>query len=721
MHIYNYIAGKTDTYKDYQKENFNLKNYQYSNQIKSKYIGAYIKIEEIYNKNNKRNLAGVTAAAQSTITGTGRINFYYLGVSSFNINTSTTISVTAKDSSSTNVGYGNDIFYVEITNACTKGNNYEWVANSGRDTVLTSDITKQLYDNLDGTYYYTYSVSRPGAITISVILYTLGGVYSEYYTNPSSTGNNAYNTTTETQINFSWAGNVFLTYSTNLSAKYYFRFMSPVTDTVTFTLQSDDNSTFTLDGSLLITNNCWSSTTGSISLIKNQYYKGYVAYTQISSTANLYLKWSYTGQATTVIPATSLYYPAYVGSSPIQLTVTCPSFYTPSSASGTPSWIVNWGDGLRYTTESCDDGNSISGDGCSNTWTNESGYICNGGSTTSKDTCSKCAYGYINNSSYTSCDLKTISNYAKWLAISTWCVVVIGIIWEILNSIVTKTPPLGAYFVLEHIQIFIMIPAIGLYFTDDLYGFIRLMRHAFLSYDFISIESVFFRSYTYAQDSTILNLLGFESSSTAVNWINYILGLAAIVVIQLLWFRIYGALEESNKKSGFYDFLSTLSQWFFLGAYFRYLLLGTVLVFMSATDELNNKPQNKNRWSWGLALTFIIVYGIIWIWSVIYSILSKINDDLSKSTYFVELINGVKTNIFAKFYTSLFLLHRVLLVTLFVPSIGISTENSLIASISLQGFYFIVLIAVRPFVSLRHNIIKNILRSCDIHFICASL
>ena len=61
------------------------------------------------------------------------------------------------------------------------------------------------------------------------------------------------------------------------------------------------------------------------------------------------------------------------------------------------------GDGLRAGAESCDDQNTNNGDGCSSTWSIESNYICNGGSTTNKDTCSSCSAGYSPNTGKTVC------------------------------------------------------------------------------------------------------------------------------------------------------------------------------------------------------------------------------------------------------------------------------------------------------------------------------
>ena len=60
-----------------------------------------------------------------------------------------------------------------------------------------------------GTYTYSTTVNRPGAITINVIKYTSGGVLLEYYSNPAMTGASQTNSR-EPTINFNWGtGNIF--------------------------------------------------------------------------------------------------------------------------------------------------------------------------------------------------------------------------------------------------------------------------------------------------------------------------------------------------------------------------------------------------------------------------------------------------------------------------------------------------------------------------------
>ena len=62
--------------------------------------------------------------------------------------------------------------------------------------------------------------------------------------------------------------------------------------------------------------------------------------------------------------------------------------------------IPHCGDGLRTGSEKCDDGNTSSGDGCLSNWSSvEAGFVCSGGSPTSKDTCTKWDKGFYQNDS----------------------------------------------------------------------------------------------------------------------------------------------------------------------------------------------------------------------------------------------------------------------------------------------------------------------------------
>ena len=74
-----------------------------------------------------------------------------------------------------------------------------------------------------------------------------------------------------------------------------------------------------------------------------------------------------------------------------------------NDASNPILWIPKWGDGIRVSTETWDDGNLISGDGCSSVCTIESGFAWSGGSIYIKDTWVAWTSGLYTNTDQSQC------------------------------------------------------------------------------------------------------------------------------------------------------------------------------------------------------------------------------------------------------------------------------------------------------------------------------
>ena len=93
--------------------------------------------------------------------------------------------------------------------------------------------------------------------------------------------------------------------------------------------------------------------------------------------------------------------------------------YTWTGGTSTTSDVWNdiCGDGKSYSSlvTFCDDGNTTGGDGCSSTWSIETGWNCSGGTTSTKDTCNKiCGDGKRFNSLSTYWDDGNTSNSDGW-------------------------------------------------------------------------------------------------------------------------------------------------------------------------------------------------------------------------------------------------------------------------------------------------------------------
>lgn len=111
-------------------------------------------------------------------------------------------------------------------------------------------------DQGDGTYTYTLSVARPGDITVSVLYYTQGSLWIEYYPNQVWSGTNEL-TTTASNVNFDWGtGAVYNSEVDDLGAKLFYRIKSPYSGTVRFYIDSDDRTILYFDGSVVLNNPC---------------------------------------------------------------------------------------------------------------------------------------------------------------------------------------------------------------------------------------------------------------------------------------------------------------------------------------------------------------------------------------------------------------------------------------------------------------------------------
>ena len=485
-----------------------------------------------------------------------------------------------------------------------------------------------------------------------------------------------------------------------------------------------------IENSQILSGGCWSTYSGTKNVIKNQYYRAKVTFSQGGGPWALVMSWAY-DSVSSVVPSTSLYYPTYITSAPIQVTVTWPSGYSTSTSAGYPQCITTCGDGYRVGSEAWDDSNTTPNDGCSAACTVESGYTWTGGSGTSKDTCSKPVYTCPSGYTWTSGSCNSIndcskvltsvcssdyslSSFNRWMALSMWTIFIICFVLDLVVGWATDKYPDGLYTLLEHIQLITILPLAGSCFSSEVNGFFRLSRYSLLSFDFINIKQLFYINSDYSQDNSVMNFIGFTSGSTIINIAGYLLIGLCILFVEMIMFKFYkcrySSSNDSNTNINRYVFktASRLKIWMPFGAPLRYLLLGVVLVNTAGFDELNNYSDSSHRWSWWLTLFLLFLGTFIFSCTILYAILSKNYQGLIESNAFSELVNGLKDSKVSKFYSFMFMIHRVLILVFFIIDMNIGSKSKLIFIIWIQSIYLTVLLLVRPFNSIKSNIDKII-------------
>ena len=421
------------------------------------------------------------------------------------------------------------------------------------------------------------------------------------------------------------------------------------------------------------------------------------------------MSWSYPGQTDTVVPSTSLYYPVYVLNTPFNVVITWPANSVKVISGGIPQWSTDWGNGKRDGTEEWDDGNNMSSDGWSSSWTIESGYAWTGGSSTTKDIWSKIIPTPVPTPSPIPAKplVYIISSSNLWMGYFVWTSVFIWLLIDLLMGLMTDRYPTGIYITIEHIQLLSILPITGSYFTKIVKGYFRMMWHSLLGFNFVNFKSLYNISINYTQSNKTLEYLGFELGSSIINISGFISIGIWMLLLEMIIFRSFRFLPRPNRKwTKLINTCINLRNWAWIGLYIRYLILGFLLVIISTMDEINNFSSTTYLWSWCLSLVILVLWSVffaipfvIWWWA---------SEGEEQSGMFSEFTSMLKPNVASKVYLTLFLLHRILIwIALWINN-QLDLINKIIFLIWVQGVYLILLWLIRPYNTIKANITKII-------------
>ena len=194
--------------------------------------------------------------------------------------------------------------------------------------------------------------------------------------------------------------------------------------------------------------------------------------------------WSYSGLSLQSIPITNIFLTSLVANSPYAIITTANV----------------WGDARRTGSEAWDDGNISNGDGCSSTWTVESGYKCTGGSITSKDTCSL--------------EFK-VSKQENVVAILTVIAFSVGAFASFWASLLSSSSPVSVFSMINQFQLLYIPLASGIYVSDGVFNLITGLSFVLFDFSFIKIEELYIFTEIYSY-------LSFEQTNTNLNKIGIV-------------------------------------------------------------------------------------------------------------------------------------------------------------------------------------------------------
>jgi cysteine-rich repeat protein len=308
----------------------------------------------------------------------------------FDHNVSNTLIVTAYDSSGVRITTGGSTIYAKISNHWTRSlGRFECTAVSGRRIVIDSYISGVMTDKGDGTYEFSFTIERPGNLTVSLTIKTLGEVKAEWYSGGWYPNISPSKATSFQDINKDWNKQAICGLSRGfVSIIFSGTLKVPVTGTYIFSFAAHDHASFYFNEDVSSTGYSGGRTSLTVYLVEGEFYDFTFYYTQTGwYISYYYFYWQYDGQSRQVIPSQYYASPEYVSGDVTQMQSICQPGYSESTdAGGIITWVTVWGDGARAGSEVCDDSNDNSGDGCAAGWAQvETGWNWTGGTPTTPD------------------------------------------------------------------------------------------------------------------------------------------------------------------------------------------------------------------------------------------------------------------------------------------------------------------------------------------------
>ena len=251
--------------------------------------------------------------------------------------------------------------------------------------------------------------------------------------------------------------------------------------------------------------------------------------------------------------------------------------FVPNNTTNPEYCVEVWGDSRRVGKEKWDDGNLLSGDGWSITWTIETGWRCSGGNVTNHDSWAKWPAGYSSSSDGYSWVVAAIPDSIKSAQTAVTSVSGVGMGLNMASSAINNSSPQGSLSMINAVQLLLLLPLIGTYLPQSILDFIRGLNFNMLNFDFLTSkfqndENGASSFVDFDQANDYLNLIGLQSGSTAINLLTTALIFLMLPIIHILVGLYYLYIKKnSNHRNWWLILFKKLFDSLTFGVYIRTL------------------------------------------------------------------------------------------------------------------------------------------------------
>ncbi|CAI2374122.1 unnamed protein product [Moneuplotes crassus] len=387
----------------------------------------------------------------------------------------------------------------------------------------------------------------------------------------------------------------------------------------------------------------------------------------------------------------------------------------------------------------CDDGNTNSGDGCSDNCEVETGWVCTEGNMSAASTCNLCELEFCTkceDQDHTKCsecekDTKlnkeslckrlskvSMSASGKATASSSQTAASAGGLASVISSVLKLSSPIGIWSMVHQLQVMGLIILTKVFIPDDPKGML-LGEGAGFPFSLSSVRtnglpgvSLLSEKINLNQTNIELEAIGFQSGSSVVNNLTLILTLLMLMIPHLLLYLLptFKPTKENQKcRLRIYRLILWLRGFFSFTIYIRtifesyqYILLSSLATFMRG--EINS-TESKLSLCFSIAAFFM---ACCFLQLPLYVSYLSTKQGFDESKRCKEFLVGIRQNNIAKLYAFFGLIRRFLFCVWLVVFSFVGPQILIVGFICIHAPYLGFIIIFRPFADTTNNIVECI-------------
>ncbi|CAI2380491.1 unnamed protein product [Moneuplotes crassus] len=358
------------------------------------------------------------------------------------------------------------------------------------------------------------------------------------------------------------------------------------------------------------------------------------------------------------------------------------------------------GDNYRVKDEACDDGNTISGDGCSTKCEIEDKWDCVEIKFGQPDQC------YLKDREI------NLSSSQKQQQAATFAAAGGSAISSLITSIFSGGSPSSLFSIIHQVQILLVLLLWKSYLPSKIQIYIHSLSLALVNFDidwrFFIIFRKVYEWFNYEQPSDELFLAGIENGSSLLNLSGSIAFLISFGIFHIIFSSLHWINKNNPEKTCLMKTIEMIANFFTAELYYRLVVESFLMMTLSSFSELKRADTDEvPNFNSFISSIVICIFVLIFMTIVGYSFMAKSRKRKHEKRW-KSIYNGLKKNDAAALYPFLFLFRRsafsVIVITLteFTPSL-----SSICFTIVTVVYTWYILI-FKPFESTKDNLLEII-------------